>query len=140
MAKEDIIKMAMKGSSSPANFGGKLMQILSESNIQTHVWHLQTKSYAQHMALGGFYDCIVGFTDSLLEIYQGHHGVKISGNIDIKIDSKYATAKPLAYMKKLKSNLDTLYNNKHLNENCLLAVMDEIMGLVDKTIYLLSLS
>lgn len=39
-----------------------------------HVAHWLTGSYAQHQALGEFYDEVVERTDSLVEIYQGNFG------------------------------------------------------------------
>jgi len=41
----------------------------------THSVHLNTRSYAKHMALGAFYDEIVGLADSLAEQYQGEYGL-----------------------------------------------------------------
>lgn len=37
--------------------------------------HLQTKSYAVHVALNGYYDAIVGIADSLAEAFQGREGI-----------------------------------------------------------------
>ena len=36
-----------------------------------HFAHWRTKSYAQHQALGGFYDGVIDAIDSLVEAYQG---------------------------------------------------------------------
>ncbi|UCH46494.1 MAG: hypothetical protein JSU95_10200 [Betaproteobacteria bacterium] len=41
----------------------------------THSVHLNTRSYAKHQALGGFYEGIVGLADGLAESYQGRHGL-----------------------------------------------------------------
>lgn len=41
----------------------------------THSVHLNTRSYAKHMALGAFYDEIVDLADALAEMYQGRHGL-----------------------------------------------------------------
>ena len=40
-----------------------------------HSVHLNTRSYAKHMALNTFYDEIVGLADGLAEAYQGRHGL-----------------------------------------------------------------
>jgi len=40
-----------------------------------HSVHLNTRSYAKHMALNEFYDNIVGLTDKFAEAYQGRHGL-----------------------------------------------------------------
>jgi len=41
---------------------------------QTHVFHWQTESYAQHMAFGGFYDAYLVLVDKLAEALIGIHG------------------------------------------------------------------
>ena len=40
----------------------------------THSVHLNTRSYAKHVALQGFYDEIVELADGFAEAYQGRHG------------------------------------------------------------------
>ena len=41
----------------------------------THSVHLNTRSYAKHVALQGFYDEIVELADGFAEAYQGRHGL-----------------------------------------------------------------
>lgn len=41
----------------------------------SHIEHWRTKSYAQHVALGGFYDDLIGHIDSIVEAYQGAFGL-----------------------------------------------------------------
>ena len=56
--------------------------------IQAHILHLQVTgvgSFAQHSALDGLYNGIVGLTDDLVEAYQGKHGI-IKG---YKLDDVY---------------------------------------------------
>ena len=51
-----------------------------------HLAHLKTKSYAQHMALGSFYEGIISDVDSIVEVYQGIFGlVGISYLPEIKL-------------------------------------------------------
>jgi len=40
---------------------------------QVRIYHWMTTSYAQHAALGGLYDGIVGFTDDFIETYIGKY-------------------------------------------------------------------
>lgn len=54
---------------------GEFFLKLLHSATNTHIHHLQTKSYAQHQALGSFYDSIIELTDSLIESYQGRMNV-----------------------------------------------------------------
>jgi hypothetical protein len=48
---------------------------LFASRTQAHIFHLQTTSYAQHIALGAYYDGIVDATDALVELIQGRYGI-----------------------------------------------------------------
>lgn len=41
----------------------------------THEMHLRTDSYAEHMALGEFYEGVVGLIDGIAETYQGTFAV-----------------------------------------------------------------
>ena len=49
----------------------------------THFAHLITGSYAQHMALGEFYDAVAASADEFVECYQGVFG-KLAGFPDIR--------------------------------------------------------
>ena len=52
-----------------------LISLLFEARTQSHILHLQSKSYAQHKALNEYYDSIVDLADSIAESYQGRYGV-----------------------------------------------------------------
>ena len=56
------------------NFTQLVSKILHSRN-QVHIFHLQTKSYAEHIALNEFYDGVLGLFDGLIESYQGKHGI-----------------------------------------------------------------
>ena len=49
-------------------------QIL-HSQKQAHIFHLGTKSFAEHMALNGYYGEIDELVDGLIESYQGKYGL-----------------------------------------------------------------
>jgi DNA-binding ferritin-like protein len=61
--------------------GKKLVEMVSElfhSETQVHMFHLQTKSqssFAEHMALGGYYTEIGEKLDGLIESYQGKYDI-----------------------------------------------------------------
>ena len=48
---------------------------LMQSRTQTHIFHLQTTSYAKHVALQEYYEGIVDLIDSLVETYQGKYEI-----------------------------------------------------------------
>ena len=47
---------------------------LLHSATNTHFFHWSTGSYAQHKALGNYYDKIVELVDTLAESYMGKYG------------------------------------------------------------------
>ena len=53
----------------------RLIAIMFLSREVAHREHLNTKSYAQHVALGSFYDTIIDNADAIAEAYQGRHGL-----------------------------------------------------------------
>ena len=59
---------------------------LMQSRNQTHIFHLQTTSYAKHIALQEYYEGIIDLIDSLVEAYQGKYeiikGYKMIGTLD----------------------------------------------------------
>jgi hypothetical protein len=48
---------------------------LLHSQTQVHIFHLGTKSYAEHKALQGYYESIDGIVDGIIESYQGQYGL-----------------------------------------------------------------
>lgn len=50
---------------------GKVIGTMFLSRDVAHREHLKTQGYAQHMALGSFYEGVVEAADSLAEVYQG---------------------------------------------------------------------
>lgn len=53
---------------------GDFFLALLHSATNTHILHLQSRSYSEHQALGAFYDEIVELTDGLIEAWQGKNG------------------------------------------------------------------
>jgi Family of unknown function (DUF5856) len=54
---------------------GELVMRCFHARTLAHVQHLKTKSYAQHVALQGFYDGLPDLVDQLVEAYQGEYGL-----------------------------------------------------------------
>lgn len=50
---------------------GEYFLTLLHSATNTHLLHLQSRSFSQHMALGTYYNEVVELIDSLIEAYQG---------------------------------------------------------------------
>jgi len=55
----------------PAEFVGMLFL----ARDVAHSTHLNTRSYAKHVALQGFYEGVVDLADKFAEAYQGYHNL-----------------------------------------------------------------
>lgn len=101
------------------------------SREQAHRAHLKTKSYAQHVALGEFYDAVVDLADSFAEVAQGTYGLlpdipyktPLKGAIDDVLE------KHLDAIEACKSNFSKPVDGPLLN------LIDEMGALYAKTLY-----
>lgn len=115
----------------PEIFFGQLFQ----SRDIMHLTHLATVNYAEHKALGAYYDGILDLTDQLAETYMGTAGKRLNMKIPA---SEYMNAKAhLTYLKDyvMKHREVLGKENTHLQN-----IIDEILGLITQTLYLLTLS
>jgi hypothetical protein len=116
----------------------KTATILFHARQQAHFWHLDTKVYSEHIALSKFYEGILDLTDSLLEEYMGKgHRVDFKG---IRMTfHPYNRDKMLEYFKKLHRYINRAKKSLKPGDGNLANIMDEILGLVSKTLYLFTL-
>ena len=110
---------------------GKFIGTLFQSRDMMHIAHLQTTSFAEHKALNGYYDGILELTDTFTETYFGRNKrteivIPESKNMD-----------SVSHMKEMKSIIESERNN-YASE--FQNIMDEMLGLVDEILYLLTLS
>lgn len=59
----------------------ELISRVFKARNQAHLSHWKTKSYAEHQALGSFYDDLIDMIDKLVEACQGSKG--IIGHVDL---------------------------------------------------------
>ena len=112
-----------------ANNVGVLFSKLFEARNFAHKAHLATKSYAQHKALGSFYEDVLGFTDSLIETYQGQYGLQ-------KIEfSAVKDADVIGYFEDLGKFLIEGHSAIDKKDTHLHNILDEITGLTYQTLY-----
>lgn len=57
----------------PANIVGEFAMCMLNGVTAGHIHHLGTDSYAQHVALGDFYDGLDDLSDKFIEAYQGKY-------------------------------------------------------------------
>ena len=110
---------------------------LTHFHEQLHLLHWQTKSYAEHQALGGLYDYVHDFKDGVIEKLMGYTGkrpapYKIEPLTNCTGDE--CVSKLLSFASSLKSYAEA--NNYHDIAN----LADALSGEAAKTKYLLTLS
>jgi hypothetical protein len=110
-----------------ATFIGTLMQ----SRNQVHIYHLQTDSFAAHLALQGYYEGIIPLIDALVESYQGRygilHGYKMASTI--KEDNNF-----LMYFDGLCKFVETI-RTQLPQDSYIQNQIDEVVALIESTKY-----
>jgi hypothetical protein len=97
-----------------------------------HSVHLNTRSFAKHSALNGFYDGIVDLADKFAEAYQGRHG--LIG--PIALHSARKTNNIIEFLEdSLKEIEDSRYDVVDKSDSALQNIIDEIVGLYLSTLY-----
>lgn len=114
------------------------LEILS----QVRVYHWQSFGYAEHTALGNYYDTMSDLIDTFVESYQGQFGrvfVDVS-KVELEDMREYSiinyvndTARWLRDFRK------KLVESDNYNTNALQNMLDEMIGETDKLKYLLTL-
>jgi hypothetical protein len=97
-----------------------------------HSVHLNTRSFAKHMALQTFYEEIVELADSFAEAYQGKHG--LIGGIALQPAKKTTNI-----VEFLQNQMDEIEANRYkvVDKDCTAIhnIIDEIVGLYLSTLY-----
>lgn len=98
----------------------------------THSVHLNTRSYAKHKALGGFYGKVIDLADDLAEAYQGRHG--LIGPITLHSAKK--TNNVVEFLEDSLKDVEELrYKVCEKDETAIQNIIDEIIGLYLSTLY-----
>ena len=98
----------------------------------THSAHLNTRSYAKHVALNEFYDGIIDLADKFAEAYQGKYG--LIGPITLMSAKKTSNV-----VEFLEGQVDDLMDMRYkvVEKDCtpIQNIIDEIFGLYYTTLY-----
>jgi hypothetical protein len=98
----------------------------------THSVHLNTRSYAKHVALNEFYDGIVDLADKFAEAYQGRHG--LIGPITLMSAKK--TTDVIEFLKDSLADIEEMrYKVCEKDDTPLQNIIDEIVGQYLSTLY-----
>jgi len=119
----------------------QIVQWLLQTLNQVKVYHWATKSYAAHKALDEFHEKLSELADTFVEMMMGKMG-PIKGGAAIRMEvatdanPKNVTAFIEAFCENARSVHKSLATKKATE---LQNILDEMMGLADKTVYLLTL-
>ena len=110
--------------------------ILMKSQLQSHVWHMNTNGYAQHIALEEFYNGIVEHIDALAEISRSYDPEFMVGGFKIEI-SDSAEIGFIDYFESLRGAISSFCDM--CTEEDIKDVFIQITKLISSTIYKLKL-
>lgn len=107
----------------------EFVMCMLHSQTNTHILHLQTRSYAEHKALQGYYEGIDDLIDSYVEAYQGKYGI-----IENYPTEYEPPAQPIEYLMGIvdyiKQARPYLPQDSELQN-----ILDEMASLADSTLY-----
>ena len=108
---------------------GEFVGTLLHSATITHFMHLKTRSYAQHVALGSYYDEIVDLVDQYVESYQGKYGI-----VENYPNVYHSPTDPVKYLESLQKFVAE--GRQDLPQDTELQnIVDEIADLINSTTY-----
>ena len=106
-------------------------QIL-HSQKQAHIFHLGTKSFAEHMALNGYYSEIDELIDGIIESYQGKYGL-LTNYKSFKNQSYKNKNQVLKYFTSLLNIIEK--NRDSVDDSYIQNQIDTIQELINSTLY-----
>lgn len=109
---------------------GEFIMKAMHTRTNAHVLHLKSRSYAQHVALGGFYEGLIDLIDQYAEAYQGAFGL-----ID-EYPGRYTFVDdPLKLVESFCGYVDENREELSQDEDSLENILDEICALCQQTTY-----
>jgi hypothetical protein len=109
-----------------------LVSRLLDSQRQTHIFHLQTKSFAEHKALQDYYDAIGGLVDGIVESYQGKYGI-LTGWKSVGTAEYQSSEQVISYLKSLADEVSKVFSM--VKDTYIQNQLDEVTALINSTLY-----
>lgn len=118
-----------------ANSGANIVAFLFQLQVSTKMFHWQTRSYAAHVASGDLYDEIVRLTDEIIEEYMGTYGrPRMPSSSGILVPNMTTSS-----MKTLLKQGMQYLSTRMPSDTHILNLRDELLGVMAKVLYLLTL-
>lgn len=107
----------------------EFISLLFEIELTTHIMHLQTTSYSQHIALNEIYSSIVDLRDRFTEGYQGKYGIVYNYSITKQPEGN----DPVKYLLSKSKEIENY--RLSLQDGFLQQIIDDILELIYSTVY-----
>jgi len=98
---------------------------------QIHILHLQSLSYAQHVALNEAYDLILDSFDQFVETIQGKEGIILKGYKSYS----YVDTEPIAYIQTVINAINTYRKSLSTNYDEIDNMLQETVSGLEKIVY-----
>ena len=126
-----------------SSFNKQVTVTFLEILLMVKLFHWKTHSYATHKATDELYDTLNDHMDTFIEVLLGKTGTRVDllNNKKISLIDLSSPEQLKAKVEGFKSYLVSLTNNKalsNMNDTDLLNIRDEILGDLNKFLYLLT--
>jgi len=115
----------------------EVLNKMLEARDCMHLVHWNTTSYAEHKALGKFYEGWLDLVDSFVETYSGRYG-RITGDVSINVNGDYDAVEYLTELRHF-VQMDAPTIIAPTLDADLSNILADMLGLVNHTLYLLTL-
>lgn len=109
---------------------GEFVLTLLHAATNAHILHLRSTSYAEHMALGTFYEELPDLVDSLAEAMQGNAQELLTFPIDYYAPADTALEELTQLQEYVKQERANVMQDSEIQN-----IIDEIATLIDSTTY-----
>lgn len=114
---------------------GEFILTLLHAATNTHILHLKSKSFSEHMALGEFYQALPDLIDAVVEATQGRYGQLI----DYPVQYYAPASTALEELQQLKDYVDETRRGEDIPQDTEIQnLIDEIASQIDSTLYKLT--
>ena len=129
MKKRGLMEQEMLGGTSPIV---EMVSKLRFSVEQTQVYHWQSQSYSEHIALNEYYDGIPLIVDGIVESYQGKYGIQ-KGYRLFEVRDYSTPEEVINFLKKLDEDVEML--RQSIKETYIQNQIDNVLQLIETTVY-----
>lgn len=118
-----------------------IVQVFFNMLLNIKLYHWSTTSYARHTGSGALYDSLSGLIDQFIETYMGRYKrpeFKSTFNVQVKqFDDENIEDVLSEYVQFLKYDVPNYLKE---SDTDIMNIRDEIMGEINKTLYLFTLN